>query len=165
MLEGTANDVPSGCHALDIGAAPGGWAHHLADALGCCQVEAVDPMPLHDDVLAHPRLSQHLGSLLEVLPTLEAQLQTQLPRFGLCVCDASCPGTELLPALCRVALLLAPGAVLVAVLRLSKRCTAAGVAALEVECSELLGGHFEHIELRFLFGNATSERTLVARRR
>lgn len=64
-------------HALDIGAAPGGWTSLLLER--GLQVTAVDPAPLHPSLLQHPHLTYYKKKADEV--------SFPANTFDLLVCD------------------------------------------------------------------------------
>ncbi|MFC7680035.1 SAM-dependent methyltransferase [Paenibacillus sp. GCM10028914] len=66
-------------HALDIGAAPGGWSSFLLER--GLQVTAVDPAKMHESLLDHPNL--------KIVNKNAADVKFKESQFDLLVCDMS----------------------------------------------------------------------------
>ena len=103
--------LTAGGRALDVGAAPGGWTHVLAE-LGL-HVTAVDPGDLSEQVLASP-LVTHVRARLEA-----AELEPG--SFDLLVNDMNLDPDESAALMCEAASRLAPGAPAIMTIKVTVR--------------------------------------------
>ena len=141
-------------HAVDIGAAPGGWTRFLSATQRYPTVTAVDPGELLPEVLELPGV-KHLRK-----PAQEAASEIQMAE--LLVCDVNRdPRDTAKEMLLPLAEKLVPHAPLIFTLKLPKRMPEHGVAKWGNDVEDILGVEFEHFKLVWLFGNTHNERTLI----
>ncbi len=140
--------VPHG-RALDLGAAPGGWTRALA-ARGLA-VTAVDPAALDPAIAALPNVTTYRG-------TAERYLQTRGAQVDLIVSDMRMDARDAARLLAAYRPLLAPGAHLLATLKLPAR----GYLGVLDEALAILDATFRRVAARQLFHNR-SEVTVLYR--
>ena len=152
-LQAFSIELPPGARALDLGAAPGGWALVLAEVAE--EVVAVDPADLDPAALAHPKI-RHLRCRAEEL--LErADLGGP---FDLLTCDMNREPSEVAAMLCRLAPVLKPGApAMMTIKYVTQRRRQHERAA-----QSILSAEYEEIRIRHLPHNAR-ETTAAMRRR
>ena len=107
----------SPCVAIDIGAAPGGWTHFLAESVVGTggHVIAMDPAKLDAEVIAHPRVTHIAARLEDGLEQVRVTLNAQGADNGIRIvtCDANFRPAVGARALLTVEPLLAEGALCV----------------------------------------------------
>jgi 23S rRNA (cytidine2498-2'-O)-methyltransferase len=137
-------------HALDLGAAPGGWTSVLL-ARGA-RVTAVDPADLHPSLYGHPRL-RHIRRNA-------AHVTFPPGTFDLLLCDMSWDPYRTCKIVCGHAAALSAGAPCVVTLKLMGRKPLRLIADLTAAYAE----HFDIGRVKQLFHNR-DEVTLVMRRK
>jgi len=161
--------------ALDVGAAPGGWAGFLARHKKRPAVIAIDPAVIDPAVatldnvlhLAHKAevVSQDNGTMLR--RSAESLMGTAWRKnFRLLVCDANLDIRDTLRELVLpLAEFLYPGGVLIVTIKLGRRVGEDGVARKEEIARKMLtvgGFKKDSIRIHWLFGNSKNERTIFA---
>jgi 23S rRNA U2552 (ribose-2'-O)-methylase RlmE/FtsJ len=146
-------------HAVDIGAAPGGWSQVLAE-LGVHTL-ALDPAVLSVDKMP--------TSVSKFITHIKAKAQSDLPELkqfcplDMVVCDmnihpnACAKIIENFTDHCR------PGALLVLTFKMTQGRSVRKAA--ESEAINSLSPHFEDFHHTHLLSNSSGERTIIARRR
>ena len=139
-----------GMHALDLGAAPGGWTKALIDA--GAEVTAVDPANLSPFLAAHPKLT-HLRSRIEYLsfpPT----------SFDIIVNDMNIEPEESVVFMCSLAKCLAPGAPAVMTIKLPVMSPKIYI----LKAKKVLEYAYDVIAIRHLFHNRQEVTAYLKRR-
>ena len=140
-------------HAIDVGAAPGGWTRFLAVTRNFHLVTAIDPGELFPEVLALENV---------IHKQMPAQEVGDLPHSSLLVCDVNRdPRDVAKDMLMPLATKLRPGGGLIMTLKFPKRMPEGGVQHWSNEVENILSGAFELFELLWLFGNTYNERTMI----
>lgn len=142
--------LPPSARALDLGAAPGGWSHVLAET--CREVVAVDPAELD------PRVTE-LPVVKHERRRAEDYLSEATEPFDLVVCDMNIEPTAAAALMNQAASLLPTGAVALMTIKFQTRQRRRHVE----ETLALLQGTYTDFELRHLPHNG-KETTLCMRR-
>lgn len=137
-------------HALDLGAAPGGWTSVLLSR--GARVTAVDPADLHPSLAGHPRL-RHIRRNA-------ADVKFPPGSFDLLVCDMNWDPHRTCAIVCGHAAALSAGAPCVVTVKLMGRKPMRTISDL----SEAYGKHFDRVRIKQLFHNR-DEVTMVMRRK
>lgn len=132
-------DTRAGAAALDLGAAPGGWAALLASR--GLRVTAVDPAVLHPAVAAHPAV-EHLRRRAETVP-LDSRV------FDLVVNDMAIDPDQSAEVMARVSAHVVPNAAAVMTLKLPTR----NVGRWTTAARAALGPHWHVLAARHLAAN------------
>jgi 23S rRNA U2552 (ribose-2'-O)-methylase RlmE/FtsJ len=153
---------------IDIGASPGGWSKHCADA-GYGLVAAIDPGEMDGEILASTPEIVHLRMLVEdeqCLPALHKLVTGKFAEgFDTVICDMNAHPEACARAIMNVVPTLKPGAVLVLTLKLVHRGGAVESRRMFEFASAVLEPHFHQFKMWWLFANSKYERTLTAVRK
>lgn len=148
-----------GLHALDLGAAPGGWTSCLVEH-GAAHVAAVDPAELAAAVLALPQV-EHMRMRSE---QAMAVLRARGERFDVLVCDMNCAPAEAAAMVQTISGAVRPRGLLVLTLKRTARNGEQWKAAV-AEAERLLARSWCEVRIVHLFANTNHERTILARKR
>lgn len=138
--------------ALDLGASPGGWTQALRDH-GCIEVHAVDPLPLHDDVLED-------SSVFDYEQTANRFLRNVEETFDVLTCDVKMTAQDAADLVVRAAEHLKRNGLTVVTLRTSTRTISREIG----KACGTLEEHFDPILCRQTSANR-NEITFVGRKR
>lgn len=154
----------AGMHALDVGAAPGGWSSCLVE-LGCARVCAVDPAELDPTVCALPAV-EHLRMHAEVAAeVLDGRRRGATYRaFDLLACDMNCTPQTAAATVAQLAAHVRPGGRLVLTLKLGRK-TAVGAREDIGEALRALLPVWRQLDVLHLCANTRHERTVTGVRR
>jgi 23S rRNA (cytidine2498-2'-O)-methyltransferase len=136
-LAAFAIEVGPGMRALDLGAAPGGWAAVLADA--GCRVVAVDKADLDPQVESRPEI-EHLRM------SAQAALDQDLGQFDIVVNDMNLDPAESAEIMCAFADHLRPGGAAIMTIKFVTRAR----RRHEQDTTRRLAACYEDIRLRRL---------------
>lgn len=137
--------------AADLGASPGSWTQVLREH-GCIEVHAVDPQPLHDDVLDDP-------SVVDYQQNAHRFLNATDETFDVVTCDAKLDARDAADLCVVAADKMKRKGLLVVTLRTSIKTIGHDV----VRASDILEPHFERILFRQTSANR-NEVTFVGRK-
>ena len=131
--------LPPGARALDLGAAPGGWAKVLAEV--CAEVVAVDPAVLDERVTALPNVTHVQQRAEDYLPRAQGP-------FDLITCDMNVESQVAAEALCQAAPLLRHGGEVILTIKFNSRHrrqhVARAVAVLQACYGDFETKHLPH---------------------
>lgn len=142
-----------GCRAIDLGAAPGGWAAFLAQR-GCSRVFAVDPAKLNEDVAALPAVRHMQMKAEHAVPLLRSE------QADMITCDMNLPPARAAAIIASLGPAAAEGAFLVFTIKFVKRPARAEEADWACLRDDWILSPPMH-----LFANTQYERTVVGVRR
>lgn len=137
--------------AADLGASPGSWTQVLREQ-GCVEVHAVDPNPLHEDVLAD-------AGVIDYQQNAHRFLNGTDETFDVVTCDAKLDARDAAEVCVVAADKMKRNGLLVVTLRTSVKTVGHDVT----RASDILEPHFERILLRQTSANR-NEVTFVGRK-
>src|SRR5437660_1199214 len=150
-------ELPAHGHALDLGAAPGGWTRLLLDA--GLQVVAVDPAHLDPRLAKHQRLHHDYGYA-------EGYLEEALrkhSRFDIIVNDMRMDAREAARLLVKAARCLRPGGFIVSTLKLPHETSAINPLVTLKEAMSILNKRYGVVQAHQLFHNRQEVTVFAAR--
>lgn len=144
-------ELPASGIGLDLGAAPGGWTRVLVR--GGLRVDAVDPASLHPSIFRSPGVAHRRTTAGRFLDSTRS-------TYDVLLCDVRADAGEAVALLLRAADRAAPGAPIIATLKLPGR----GAPRAVDRALDALRARFDVVGARQLFHNR-SEVTVALRRR
>lgn len=150
-------ELPAQGHALDLGAAPGGWTRLLLDA--GLQVIAADPAHLDPRLANHKRLHHYYGYA-------EGYLEEALRKhsqFDIIVNDMRMDAREAARLLVRAARCLRPGGFIISTLKLPHATGAINPLTTLQEAISILSKRYAVVQAHQLFHNRQEVTVFAAR--
>ncbi|MHA0855279.1 SAM-dependent methyltransferase [Paenibacillus sp. CMAA1364] len=120
-------------HALDIGAAPGGWTSFLLER--GIHVTAVDPAKMHPSLIGHPQL--------KIMRKNASQVRFKDNQFDLLVCDMSWSPKQMVKLVKDLLYCLSPGGTAIVTIKLMHKKPMALIKEVITSFEE------EHLQLQY----------------
>lgn len=158
-LEVFGVSLPEGGRALDLGAAPGGWARLLLEA--GMRVTTVDPAALDPRLLRNPRLERYRGYAEDYLEQALRQRRT----FDVITNDMRMDAREAARILIQAGACLAADGFILSTLKLPHATYEVDPLKNLYEALSLLSRNFDTVQARQLFHNRQEVTVIAARPR